>query len=359
MPKARYKKGSDGRWRTMLSTGEYDDNGRLKTIRLSSSISSADLERKVRETKFELEHGYKYISKTMSLKEYIPMWLETKKNRSKNTYQEYEYFATNHLKSLEDMSLENIRTSDIQRHINSYSSHPSMCKKIILTLRQILDMAVDESLIQKNPCGKIALPREVKEEKRILTEHEAKLVKNAEGLDMRERALIHILYGTGMRPAEAYALRWSDIDLNEGTVNINKALQFGRTGKTTVGYPKTNKSIRTIPLPDFVIGSILAYKTSTEHSPTFYLFGQNGALYANRTGYDHQVSKILSKLGIEGITAYSFRHNFCSLCYNQKMDLKTVQHLLGHTDTKMILSIYAHIDKSNAAMSAAIKELKF
>lgn len=359
MPKARYKQGKDGRWRTMISTGEYDDNGRLKTIRLSSSISSADLERKVREAKFELDHGYKYISKTMPLKQYIPMWLETKKNRSKNTYQEYEYFANNHLKDIEDMSLENIRTSDIQRLINSYSEHPSMCRKILLTLRQILEMAVDENLIQKNPCGKVALPREVKAEKRILTEHECKLVKNAEGLNDRERALIHLLYGTGVRPSEAYALRWADIDLQEGSVNINKALQFGRTGKTTVGYPKTNKSIRTIPLPDFVIASLSAYKASTLHSPNLYLFGQDGALYANRTGYDHQVTRILSKLGIEGITAYSFRHTFCSLCYNQKMDIKTVQHLLGHTDTKMILSVYAHIDKSNSAMSAAIKTLKF
>lgn len=359
MPRCKYKQGKDGLWRTAVRTGNYDDNGKPISIRLSSNKSSADLERKVREVKYEIERGHVYVGQAVTLKEYAPMWLETKKNRSVSTYQGYEYFVNNHLKPLEDMRLDYIRPSDIQRLINDNSEHPRMCEMILLTLRQIFDMAVNDDVIMKNPCGKVTLPRHIKNEKRVLTEKECEAVKKADGLTEKETALIHLFYGSGLRPAEVYALTWADIDFKDNTVSVNKALQFGRTGKTSVGLPKTNKSIRTIPLPDFVIASLLAYKNSTLHPPTLYLFGQGNALYANRTAYDEQMYRILRKLNIEGVTPYSFRHTFCTLCYESGMDIKTCQHLMGHSDTKMVLEVYTHIDKTNSVMSAAINKINF
>ena len=359
MAKARYKQGKDGRWRTAIRTGQYDDDGKPITIRLSSTKSSADLEKQVREYKYEVEHGRVHISNEILLKEYAPQWLETKRNKSQTTYQEYEYFVKNHLKSLEDLRLDYIRPSDIQRHINNYSAHPRMCEKILLTLRQIFDMAVNDDLVIKNPCGKIALPRHIKNERRPLTQEERNIVMTAKGLNEKERAFIHLFYGSGLRPAEVFALTWNDIDFKEKTVSVNKALQFSRTGKTSVGLPKTDKSIRTIPLPDFVIRSLRAYYDLGVHSPTFYLFGANGGLFLSRTGYDNLFDRCIKKLDLSDVTAYQFRHTFCTMCYESKMDIKTCQYLMGHSDTKMVLEVYTHLDKSNAVMSAAINSIKF
>lgn len=357
--KCKYIQGKDGLWRTAVRTGQYDDNGKPISIRLSSSKSSADLERKVREVKHQIEHGYAYVSQSVTLKEYAPTWLETKKSRSVSTYENYVYFVNHHLGSLEDMRLDYIRPSDIQRLINNNADHPRMCEMILLTLRQIFDMAVNDDVIMKNPCNKVELPRHIRKEKRVLTDEECEKVKKADGLNERETALIHLFYGSGLRPAEIYALTWADIDLNYNTVSVNKALQFGRTGKVSVGLPKTNKSIRTIPLPSFVIASISAYKNSTLHSPTLYLFGQGNALYANRTAYDNQVYRILDKLGIDGISPYCFRHTFCTLCYKSGVDIKVCQHLMGHSDTKLVLNTYTHLDKINDVMSVAINKIDF
>lgn len=359
MPRSKYTQGKDGLWRTAVRTGNYDKNGRPISVRLSSSKSSADLEKKVRDLKYKIERGYVYISQGITLGEYAPLWLETKKSRSKATYQEYEYFVKSHLGNLETMRIDYIRSADVQKHINSYSAHPSMCKKILLTLRQIFDMAISEDLILKNPCHKISIPRSAKKEKRTLTPKECTLVKNAIGLTPKERALLHLFYGSGLRPAEIYALTWEDINFKDHTVDVNKALQFGRTGKTSVGLPKTNQSIRTIPVPDFVIDSLAAYKRTYEGLDTQYLFGLNGALYANRTGYDNQIEKVLTKLDLSEITAYSFRHNFCTMCYNNHIDVKICQHLLGHSDTKMVLEVYYHLDKTNATLSAALNNIDF
>ena len=359
MPRSKYTKGKDGRFRTSIRTGKYDDNGRPISVRLSSSKSSADLERKVRQIKYEIERGRTYFGEAATLEEYAPIWLETKKNRSISTYQEYEYYINNHLGNLATMRLDYIRSADIQNLINAHSNAPSLCKKLLLTLRQIFDMAVNEDIIQKNPCSAVALPRLVKGEKRVLTQGECKIVKDAEGLDERKRALIHLFYGTGLRPAEIYALQWSDIDLRYKTINVNKALNFSRRGKAEVGLPKTNKSIRTIPVPDFVIDSISAYKDSTHHSPTRYLFGSENGLYANRTGYDDQFYRAVNALGLKGITPYSFRHNFCTMCYYSEIDIKTCQFLMGHSDTRMVLEVYTHLDKTNSMLSAAVNSIKF
>lgn len=359
MPKAKYTRGKDGLFRTAIRTGKYNENGKPISIRLSSSKSSADLEKKVRDIKYKLERGYGYVGNATTLAEYAPLWLETKKNRSISTYQEYEYYINNHLGDLADMRLDYIRSADIQRNINAHSNAPSVCKKLLLTLRQIFDMAVNENLIAKNPCAAVTLPRHVKAEKRVLTQQECRIVKEAEGLNERQTALLHLFYGTGLRPAEIYALTWADIDFNYNTVNVNKALNFSRRGQTSVGLPKTNKSIRTIPLPDFVIASLSAYKSVTQHSPTRYLFGSENGLYANRTGYDDQFYRAIIALGLKGVTPYSFRHNFATMCYYSEVDLKTAQFLMGHADTRMILEVYAHLDKTNAVMQAAINSIKF
>ena len=257
------------------------------------------------------------------------------------------------------MRVDYIRQSDVQRLINSYSDHPRMCEKILLTLHQIFEMAINEDLIAKNPCNKIELPRHVTKEKRILTPNECSVVKKAEGLEARTRALIHLFYGTGLRPAEIYALTWRDVDLDSNTVSVSKALQFDRTGKTSVGLPKTDKSIRTIPLPLFVVQSLKIYRDSINYGKALYLFGNDGYLFLNRTGYDNQFKRVIKALGLKGITPYSFRHNFCTMCYRNKIDVKTCQFLMGHADTKMVLEVYTHLDKTNNVMAAAINSIDF
>lgn len=361
MPRSKYTRGKDGLFRTAIRTGKYDDKGRPISVRLSSAKSSADLERKVREIKYEIERGRTYFGEAATLEEYAPLWLETKKNRSVSTYQEYEYYIKNHIKDIATLRIDYIRSADIQNLINAHANAPSLCKKLLLTLRQIFEMAVNEDIIQKNPCNAVTLPRHVKGEKRILTSAECKIVKDAEGIDERKRALIHLFYGTGLRPAEIYALTWADIDFRFKTININKALNFTRRGQTTVGLPKTNKSIRVIPAPDFVIDSLLAYRDTTDYSPTQYLFGCENGLYANRTGYDDQFYRTINALGLKGVTPYSFRHNFCTMCYNAQpqIDIKTCQFLMGHSDTRMVLEVYTHLDKTNAVMSAAVNSIKF
>lgn len=360
MPRSKYTKGKDGRWRTAIRTGKYDAEGKPIMIRLSSAKSSADLERKVREVKYGLEHGgQQYFGSSVLFRDYSDKWLTTKEQRSVKTYEMYENILNNHCESLYDMPLNMIRQSDIQLLISTKSIYPRICEQITLTLRQIFDMAVNDDLIAKNPCRNIELPRHVKGEKRALTDAEKQAIKNAEGLTEFQRAFIHLLYGSGMRPAEMYALTWEDIDLKNHAVTINKALQFSSSRLASVGLPKTDKSIRTIPLPAFVIGSISAYKSLGIHLPTETIFGDSKGDLRTRSAYRNIFDVIIRTLGLKDITPYMLRHNYCTQCYFDNVDLKTCQFLMGHSDTKMILNVYTHLDASKKTLSAAVNKLNF
>lgn len=361
MAKARYKKGADGRWRTNISTGKYDDNGKLIVIRLSSSKSSADLEKQVQDLQYKLRHKVPTTvqTETVYFKDYAEKWLATKEQRSIKTYEMYENILYKHLESLFDTPLDMIRQSDIQYIVSINANHPRICEQIVLTLRQIFDMAVDDDILTKNPCRNIEMPRHLKEEKRILTEKERELIKNAEGLNELQRAYIHILYGTGVRPAEACALTWNDVDFENNTITINKALQFTNSRIASVGLPKTDKSVRTLPVLPFVMASISALKATGVYLPTQTILGAEKGVLRTRSAYRNIFDTAMRKLGLSDITPYMFRHNFCSMCFFNGVDIKSCQALMGHSDTKMILSTYSHFENKDKALKAAIDKLNF
>ena len=361
MPKCKYTKGKDGRYRTNISTGKYDENGKLIVIRLSSSKSSADLEKKVQDYKYKLRHkvGTLIDAEAVMFKDYADKWLATKEQRSIKTYEMYENIINKHLVCLNDTPLDMIRQSDIQLLIKNNYIHPRTCEQIVLTLRQIFDMALNDDLILKNPCRNIELPRHVKEEKRALTKAEKKAIKEAKGLSEMQKAYIHLLYGSGMRPAEMYALTWENIDFENHTVTINKALQFTASRIASVGLPKTDKSIRTIPLPDFVIASLLAFKSTGKHLPTETIFGAGNGILRTRSAYRNIFDVIMRKLKLKDITPYMMRHNYCTQCFTNKVDIKTCQYLMGHSCTKMVLEIYTHLEKTVKTLQVEVNKLKF
>lgn len=360
MPKSKYTKGKDGRWRTAVRTGEYDEQGRPILIRLSSSRSSADLEKKVREVKYRIEHRRSYVDVSdITLRDYAEKWLATKEQRSIKTYEMYDLICRKYLDDLGDMRLVDIRQSDVQLLINRNSDHPRTCQQIKLTMDQIFNMAVNEDIIDKTPCRNIELPRHLKKEQRTLTEKERAIVKAGKGLTPIQKAYIHVLYGTGVRPGEAQAITWSDVDFKACTITINKALQFTNSRMASVGLPKTNKSVRTLPVPTFVMTSILALKRSRVCLSTCTLFGTDTGELRTRSAYKNIFDTAMKTLGITDAHPYMMRHAFCSLCYFNGVDIKTCQALLGHSDVKMVLQVYSHFENKDKALKAAIDTLNF
>lgn len=345
MAKAKYTRGKDGRFRTRLRTGEYDPiTGKPIEVRLSAK-SSAELERKVRSYKYELEHGTRLEPDTSTFGEYAEEFVRLyKSNKSIKTKEMYENLL-NKISRIEGFKLSEITKDDIQKTIDDEKEHPRTCEQLILLLRQVFENAIKNKIIEESPCVDIELPRRVIEEKRALTEEEKEIIKNADFGPM-QKAYIYTLYGTGMRPSEMYALEWSDIDFKNKLISINKGLQFSKN-IASVGYPKNNHSIRVIPCSEWVISALKGWHRYSKHP---VIFCDDLGRYLTRSAYrnifDSAMKYAFHKQGkyVHMITPYMFRHNFCTECRRHGMTLEACQKMMGHSSSKMILQIYSHAD---------------
>lgn len=349
----KYKARPDGRYFTQVNTGRYTDEGKPIRIPLYAKTSK-ELEKLVNETKYEIEHGTFACDKGITFGEYATKWLEIHKaTKGIRTKSMYSNILKNHIGVIEFRKLKDLTKSDIQMQINACLDKPRICQLIRLTVSQILDCAMDDGLINKNPCKNLQLPRRVVKQKRALTSAEKKAIKKAD-FDAEQRAFIYILYGCGLRPGELYALTKNDINFRTNEITINKTLVFDKT-KPIVTYPKTNSGIRTIPAPNFVFEAIKAWM-DVNHN--IILFCDDYGNYRTRSAYynvfDCALRKIHAAMSAKGkirenetssLSQYTFRHNYCTELYYSGISLKEAQRLMGHADYSMIMKVYSHLDE--------------
>lgn len=272
----------------------------------------------------------------------------------------YAGIIKNHTDLLKGLKLADIKRSHIQAQINARAEHPRTCEQIKLTLRQIFQAAVRDNIIRMNPVEGITMPRHIREEKRALNALEKKAIKAAE-FDEMEGAFIYLLYGTGMRPGEAYALTWRDIDFAKNEVTINKSITFANNKQPRLVPPKTNSSIRVVPLPTMAVNALQRYRRTTT---SLNVFGTVKGHYMNKTQcttfWEHCKKKIEEQLGSPCvITPYYFRHNYCTELYYSGISIIEAQRLMGHSSHEMIMRIYSHLDASRERTAEKINKIAF
>jgi integrase len=366
----KYRPRSDGRYHTQVSTGKVDENGKYIRIPLYAK-SSKELERLVSATKYELDHGTFAHDKGLTFSQYAEKWFEVSKaSKGIKTKSMYKNILSNHLAYLGDKKLKNITKSDIQYQINKNLDKPRICEIQRLTIKQIMETAVDDGLIVKNPCKDIELPRRIARESRPLKDIEKTALKKAEFTDY-EKAIVYTLYGCGLRPGELYALTRSDIDAHNSEITINKALTFDGNNPVVV-YPKTKSGIRIMQAPKMVIDALNELMKNTKN---LILFCDDKGNYRTKSAYYNIFENIVSKMKaavekkndkneteihgvkIEGLTPYIFRHNYCTELYYSDISLKEAQRLMGHSDYGMIMKVYSHLDEKKENTKNKLEKL--
>ena len=373
MAKAKYKMNSRGEFETKLWDGTYNSDGSKHRKRISSKKSSADLEKKVAEFRRAVEtNGYSIYS-AMSFTEYALNWLDVSKStKEKNTRIMYQRIINTHLAFLSDVSISDIKHSHFQIAVNNQVEHPRTCKQIYITFRQIIKAAIRDNLLPRSVfediCEDISLPRYHKPQKRGLTPVERDALFKAD-LDPRKRAFVSILYYCGLRRGEAIALSRFDFDFKKKTVNVNKVIIFVNGRPELKPYPKTDNSIRTVPIPDAAIKYIEPYVRSCEDP---YLFHGRNSSMMTQAAYGRMWNSIINSMNvaagfnpnakinktpkpITGLTAHIFRHDYCTqLCYQvPAISTKMIAKMLGDTE-RVVLDVYSHIDEEKENVTVAI-----
>lgn len=162
-------------------------------------------------------------------------------------------------------------------------------------------------------------------------------------LTYRNLGLLICMY-TGIRLGEACALTWEDISMTEGCIYITKTMQRiqkehdGKKTMIIIAEPKTECSIRTIPLPRQLIQIIKSSKLKR----TGYLLTGSCEKYIEPRNYQYHFQKILRQCGIPKTNFHTLRHTFATRCVELGFDIKTLSEILGHSSINITLNRYVH-----------------
>lgn len=199
----------------------------------------------------------------------------------------------------------------------------------------------------RRPAGALAVqiryPKGKRREMRVLTiEEQKRLVAYLlHPTDSCKFGLLLALY-TGLRIGELCALRWSCIDLREQTIRIAATMQrLGGTGEGTrivIGAPKSDSSLRTIPLPAQI--AVLCRHMQPADPEAYVLTG--GPAYMEPRTLQYRLKRYTAACGLEGVHAHTLRHTFATRAIESGFELKSLSEVLGHATTAITMERYVH-----------------
>lgn len=197
-----------------------------------------------------------------------------------------------------------------------------------------------------NIMHKVDRPRNTKGKKEMLfyTPEEFRLF--SEHVTSPEyKMFFELLFITGARRGEALALTWKDVDLVKRTIKINKTAVFkvGTKEKPwTINPPKTEKSDRTIRIPEFLADKLRTYKNECRNpaEQTFVFFGTRPL---PPTTIDRKLSEAANAAGIKKIRIHDFRHSCASILLHSGVSIVATSRYLGHSSVQETLDTYSHM----------------
>ena len=240
------------------------------------------------------------------------------------------------------VKLEKVNTKFFQNYILK-KNDPNNYKKF---LRSMFNYAIKMELITKNPIENIKTPKPKKRQFDLITKNDIKIIQK---MNIREitKDLISFLYLTGTRISEALGLKWSDIDFNNMTISIRRAINKNK--RNTFDTLKTATSQRTV-LFNRVIEKIfmnrkkeieILKKKSEGYYNTDLIFSNNKGNTFMISDFNKEKYKIKAQLN-KNFTFHALRHTHATLLIENGIDLKTTQERLGHADITTTLKIYTH-----------------
>lgn len=328
----------DGRWEARYIKAISQDGKKIYGSVYGTSFQEA----KEKQLYFLMNPNKKADNNPYILKDIMFEWLKSiDKSIKQSTFQKYEAILHNHIEKhfISQIEVEYIDTNLISSFTNSLIDSGKLSPKTINDILTVLGMVLKYSNANyRINTPKIKYIREERKEMRVLTIDEQIILEQylRSNINNYKLGIIIALY-TGIRIGELCALEWADI--KNGNISINKSVQrIKHNGKTAViiSSPKTKKSNRIIPIPDF-LKSLL----EINRSQGTVLKNRNGNLVEPRL-MQLTFEKYIEECGLPKTNFHALRHTFATRCVEAGFDIKSLSEILGHSNVNTTLNLYVH-----------------
>lgn len=277
-----------------------------------------------------------------------------------STYSRYNMIVEKHIcPELGEILLSELTCKDIDCFARKKLNQGNLKKpgrlspKTVNGILSVIRLALNYGIEREYPgCRPIAIhnPRQRMPEIQIFTLEEQ---KHLEQTLLKENTMVSLGVMTslylGLRIGEICALRWEDLNLENGLLSVQRSVQriSNLSSKTAssaqsrtrimIDTPKTNHSVRKIPIPSFMVP---LYKRCQTKSAYYVLTGTSTCMEPRL--YYKKYKAILKKCNLEQFNYHALRHTFATRCVESDFDVKSLSEILGHANVSTTLQRYVH-----------------
>jgi integrase len=316
------------------------------------------------------EGGLAFDAKNLMLGEYLDLWLEdsVKDTVRLTTYQGYERIVRLHIKpTLGRVKLDILTPAHLRglyRDRLEAGLAPRMVQLVHTTLHKALKQAVADGLVPRNVAGAVKAPQPPGKETKPLAPEQARALLKAAREDRLETLYV-LAVTTGMRQGEFLGLKWDDVDLETGTIQVRRTLSTTGGGFRFTA-PKTAKGRRSIKLPESALSSLRKHCEIQleEKDRVTGLWKDHGLVFTTQVGtpisrqdlITRSFKPLLQRASLPNIRFHDLRHTCATLLLGRGVHAKLVQELLGHATISVTLDTYSHVLPSMGDRTATAME---
>ncbi|HEY8889311.1 MAG TPA: site-specific integrase [Clostridium sp.] len=352
----------------------------LKSPRDIYSLTVKGLESKIKTITNELDHGI--ANNKECFETFLCDWLFDVHfiNIKPSTKERYEGIYRNYIKNsmLSRIKIKDLTSKDIQNYYNDLIKKGKTVNSII-NLNKIIAPCVryayNNDKIIKDFSKSVVLPKEDEEKKLnkiddvqpFTLDEQKKFIAAIEGHDLE--VLLITALNTGLRQGELLALTWDDIDVDNNTIIVNKAVKYisdvskeGRGKyKITIQTPKSEASNRTVSIPELLTTRLkkfhleqkeLRLKMANLYIDNKLVFCNIYGGYLDNNNVRKRYKRILVNNKIRDRKFHDLRHTYATRLFELNEQPKTVQSLLGHSNISITLDTYTHVLESMKVKAA-------
>lgn len=294
----------------------------------------------------------------ITVKEWCEAWRERQVHRASTRAQVESYFRLHVYPELGRRELRALRPSDVQAWVTGRSAvlAPGSVELVYRHFAAAMRAAEDDRIIGRSPCQRVRLPRKARTEVVPPTVEQVEAL--ASGIQDRYRAAVVLAAGAGLRLGEVFGVQVDRIDFLRRSLVVDQQLVTPSNGPAVLAPPKTEASVRTVPLADVVVEEL------AEHLRKFpevdgFVFTTEMERPVRRSTFQSAWARATKAARAPDVRFHDLRHFYASALISSGCSVKAVQKALGHASATETLETYSHLwpddeDRTRAAIQSVL-----